>query len=53
MAYILSHDASALVMYHDTVLNGIILRALLSAGFNAVLCPVYLDRGDGKRATMV
>ena len=30
-------------------LNDIIKRALTSAGFNAVLEPVGLDRGDGKR----
>ena len=33
---------------HST-LNDIIKRALSSAGFNAVLVPVGLDRGDGKR----
>ena len=32
-----------------SALNGIIKRALSSAGFNAVLEPVGLDRGDGKR----
>ena len=30
-------------------MNDIIKRALSSAGFNAVLEPVGLDRGDGKR----
>ena len=49
MAYIHSPAASALVVYHDTALNDIIKRALSSAGFNAVLEPVGLDRGDGKR----
>ena len=33
----------------DSALNDIIKRALSSAGFNAVLEPVGLDRGDGKR----
>ena len=32
-----------------SALNDIIKRALSSAGFNAVLEPVGLDRGDGKR----
>ena len=32
-----------------TALNDIIKRALSSAGFNAVLDPDGLDRGDGKR----
>ena len=32
-----------------SALNDIIIRALSSAGFNAVLEPVGLDRGDGKR----
>ena len=33
----------------NSALNDIIKRALSSAGFNAVLEPAYLDRGDGKR----
>ena len=49
MAYILSPAALALVVYHDTAMNDIIKRALSSAGFNAVLEPVGLDLGDGKR----
>ena len=49
MAYILSSAASALVAYHNTALNDIIKRALSSAGFNAVIEPIGLDRGDGKR----
>ena len=32
-----------------SALNDIIKRALSSAGFNAVLEPIGLDRGDGKR----
>ena len=32
-----------------SALNDVIKRALSSAGFNAVLEPVSLDRGDGKR----
>ena len=33
----------------DSALNDLIKRALSSAGSNAVLEPVGLDRGDGKR----
>ena len=32
-----------------SALNDIIKRALSSAGFNTVLEPIGLDRGDGKR----
>ena len=45
----LSYRFSAGRFPRHSALNGIIKRALSSAGFNAVLEPVGLDRGDGKR----
>ena len=45
----LSCHLSANRLLRHSALNDIIKRALSSAGFNAVLEPVGLDRGDGKR----
>ena len=45
----LSCSFSAGRLPRHSALNDIIRRALSSAGFNAVLEPVGLDRGDGKR----
>ena len=45
----LSCRLSAGRLPRHSALNDIIKRALSSAGFNAVLVPVDLDRGDGKR----
>ena len=51
---LLSHSrqiwpTSSLLPLQRSALNDIIKRALSSAGFNAVLEPAGLDRGDGKR----